>query len=168
MNRSLGNPADNRQCGAAMVEFAVLLPVLVILVFGFTEIARAVMQTNTLTKAVTVGARYVARIPDAVDTSSCSAGTAWGAATTEAELLVENETAGTGTVILPGLDAGGAIIFSVGSETSGSGAGLVNACVITVTAQAQFAALFGDSIVPLLNLGPINLNAQAEERYIGT
>jgi len=166
MNNRNGQCGNSRQYGAAMVEFAVLLPIFVILVFGLIELGRALFQTNTLTKAVNLGARYVARIPDAV-TGACGQGSEWGTATTQAELLVERANGGTGAVILPGLDDSGAITFSVAAESSGSGSSSVSACVITVQAQAQFAALFGDSIVPMLDLGPINLSAQAEERYIG-
>ena len=156
------------------MEMAMLMPLLVILVFGLVEYGRALLQINTLTKAVTAGARYVARAPDALidpwaEPPECGVGTGWAAAIAQGELLIENDNAGTGSVILPGLDDAGAIQFSSGMETVayGGGAGNIDVCVITVRAEADFAAISGESIVPFLQLGPITLNAQAEERYIG-
>ena len=153
-----------RQRGVAMVELAVITPLLVILLFGFIEIGRALIQTNMLTKAVNTGARYIAREPDAVSASPhCTQDTEWAAAAAQAQLMVAYSNGGTGNLILPGLDDGGAITSSTRAEFTG----LIIVCVVRVTAQAQFDAVFGDSIVPFLNLGPIQINAAAEERYIG-
>jgi Flp pilus assembly protein TadG len=43
-----------------MVEFTIVLPVLLLLLFGVTEVGRAIVRYNTLTKAVQDGARYAA------------------------------------------------------------------------------------------------------------
>jgi hypothetical protein len=43
-----------------MVEFTIVLPVLLLLLFGVTEMGRAIVRYNTLTKAVQDGARYAA------------------------------------------------------------------------------------------------------------
>jgi len=161
-----------KQRGASMVELAVITPLLVIILFGFIEIGRALIQTSTLTKAVITGARYVAREPNAVtDTPHCTedntvpTGT-WDATIAQATSIVaySDPDGGSTTLTLPGLDASGAVDFSVRLQDVG---GLFFVCVVRVTAQTQFLAIFGDSIVPFLNLGPILLNAVAEERYIG-
>ena len=155
------------QRGTAMVELAVITPLLVMLLFGFIEIGRALIQTNSLTKAVTTGARYLAREPGAVnDPPHCTQGSNWATASAQARLMVAYDEGGTGDLILPilpGLDAGGAVTTATRADVAGT----LIVCVVRVTAQTQFAAIFGDSIVPFLNLGPIQINAVAEERYIG-
>jgi hypothetical protein len=49
----------NKQNGAALVEFALVLPLLLILTFITTEFSRALYQYNTLTKSVRDAARYL-------------------------------------------------------------------------------------------------------------
>jgi Flp pilus assembly protein TadG len=49
-----------RQQGIAMTEFAIVLPVLLLLLFGVTELGRLLVRYNTLTKAVQDGARHAA------------------------------------------------------------------------------------------------------------
>jgi Flp pilus assembly protein TadG len=48
-----------KQIGTAMVEFALVLPLLLILTFITTEFSRALYQYNTLTKSVRDAARYL-------------------------------------------------------------------------------------------------------------
>lgn len=50
-----------RQSGVAAVEMALLLPFLLLLAFGLTELGRAVYQYNTLAKAVRDGARHLSQ-----------------------------------------------------------------------------------------------------------
>ena len=49
------------QSGVAAVEMALLLPFLLLLAFGITELGRAVYQYNTLAKAVRDGARHLSQ-----------------------------------------------------------------------------------------------------------
>ena len=49
----------NKQTGVALVEFALVLPLLLILTFIVTEYSRALYQYNTLTKSVRDAARYL-------------------------------------------------------------------------------------------------------------
>jgi Flp pilus assembly protein TadG len=48
-----------RQRGVAIVEFALVMPILLLMTFFTTEIGRAVWQYNTLTKSVRDAARYL-------------------------------------------------------------------------------------------------------------
>lgn len=50
----------NRQRGTAMVEFAIVAPLLIFLILAVAEFGHALNQYNTLTKAVRNGARYLA------------------------------------------------------------------------------------------------------------
>lgn len=47
------------QSGVALVEFALILPVLLVLTFTVIELGRAVYQYNTITKSVRDGVRYL-------------------------------------------------------------------------------------------------------------
>ena len=151
------------QHGAAMVEFAIMLPLIVVLVFGITELGRAIYQQNTLSKAVASGARYMSRSAESVQ-SDCTQGTNWGASVSNAANLVAfGRQSGTGTALLPDLDASD-VSFTLEQRTvAGSGP----ACVILATASVPFRAVFGDTLVPFLDLDPVTLNATVEERYHG-
>ena len=48
-----------QQQGVAAVEFAILLPLLLLIVFGITEFGRAMYSYNTIVKATRDAARYV-------------------------------------------------------------------------------------------------------------
>lgn len=50
------------QRGVAAVEFAIILPVVMLLMLATAELGRAFYQYNTLTKAVENGARYLADV----------------------------------------------------------------------------------------------------------
>lgn len=47
------------QQGVAAVEFAILLPMLLLIIFGITEFGRALYSYNTIVKATRDAARYV-------------------------------------------------------------------------------------------------------------
>ena len=60
MSQHMFNKALNRQTGIATVEFAIVPPLLLVLLLGVTEIGRAMIRYNALTKAAQEGARYAA------------------------------------------------------------------------------------------------------------
>jgi Flp pilus assembly protein TadG len=109
----MSTPAYRQQQGVAIIEFAIVLPVLLALLFGVTEVGRAIVRYNTLTKATQDGARYAA--------AYALAGTT-GVVNVDAQLRTEvrnvvvyGNQAGTGSPVLAGLlpaqinvvDAGG-------------------------------------------------------------
>ena len=57
---------DKRRCGAAAVEMAIVLGLLILLVFGIIEMGRAIMVNQVITNAAREGARR-AVIPGATD-----------------------------------------------------------------------------------------------------
>lgn len=132
-----------RQRGAAMVELAMILPVLLLLSFITTEIGRAVYQYNTITKSVRDAVRYLS-----VQTP--------GTGLTEARnLVVYGNTAGAGEPLAPGLE-----LSQVPDPTwqiVGS-TPVINTVTITVTGytfQSMFASAFG---VNFGNAGILNYN----------
>ena len=151
----------DRQSGVAIVELALLLPFMAALFLGFTELGRALYQQNMLTKAMTTGARYVARIPEGV-TAGCLPGPAWGAATSQARTLVSYPDGADGGLLLPGLDQSDALQFTIRAESSGG----FDMCIIRLEGRVPFITLAGNPL-PMLNLNTVGLNAATEERFIG-
>lgn len=172
--------------GAVMVELALLLPLLVLLVFGITEIGRALYQHNTLAKAIESGARYLSRSAGAleiVDNHCNEVVDLWVPAEQQARnLIVFGDEDGKGIdgeslpPLLPYL-AVGSVSISVDPDaetatwTSDEGTFTSKpACVIKVEASVPFDTLMGEGrcIAPYLCLPkPIMLNAAVEERWIG-
>lgn len=57
---------ENKE-GAALVEMAIILPLLFLIVFGIFEFGRAMVMTNSLTNAAREGARRAAVSPPPID-----------------------------------------------------------------------------------------------------
>lgn len=62
--------------GQALVEFALILPILLLVIFGLFDLARAVWQENTLAYAAREGTRYAIVHGSASDDPSSSTNTA--------------------------------------------------------------------------------------------
>lgn len=152
-----------------MAEMAIILPFLVLMVFGITELGRALYQENTLAKAVESGARYLGRAYGALDANcepveNAAEGISWSTSETRARniIIYGDENGGT-TPLLPGLEV---TDVSVSGPETVSGT-ITPACVISIQAQAQFDSLFGEGrIAPMLNF-TLMLNASTQERWIG-
>lgn len=83
----------NRQRGVAMVELAIVLPLLLAICFAITEFGRAIYTYDTLAKSARGAARYL---------TTQAAG---GAHPIARNLVVYGNPAGTGTPLMPGLNA---------------------------------------------------------------
>jgi len=156
-----------KQQGVSMVEFAIVAPVLIILILGITEFGHALYQHNTITKAVTVGTRYLARTYNGLDVSCSPVAGVWATAETEASnLIVFGNISGTGTSKIAGLTVSDVTISSPASVSSGA----VTGCVVTVAVNAAYDPIFGalfNGASSLLNLPGFHLYAASQERYIG-
>lgn len=84
-----------KQRGVAIVEFALILPLLLLMIFTVTEFGRAVYEYNILTKSVRNGARYLSMEPPHNVLSIAQA----------RNLMVFGNSAGTGTPLAMGLSA---------------------------------------------------------------
>lgn len=154
-----------------MIEFAIIIPVLLLILFGITELGRALYQQNMLTQAVELGGRYMARVDGAVDVSDsgdCDIGSKWANSVTMAKNLIKCGVDGLTECSEPILPN---ITFDDNSfeVNVGGGSSSVSACVITVRATANFQSIFGGDLisVPGYRLGGVTLNAETHERYIG-
>jgi len=103
-----------RQSGVAMTEFVIVLPAMLLLMLGVTELGRAMVRYNALTKSVQEGARYAA--------AYALLGTT-GALNIDAQLtgevrnvVVYGNSAGVGTPILAGLTPAQISVAGVGGQ----------------------------------------------------
>lgn len=117
---------NKRQHGVALVEFALILPMLLLLTLITVEFGRAIWQYNTLTKSVRDAARYLSlqtpgtKIPEARN------------------LMVYGNTAGTGAPLAMGLNT--SHVPDPTWQTAGS-----NPVINTVTVRIEgytFTSLF--------------------------
>jgi Flp pilus assembly protein TadG len=80
-----------RERGAAIVEFAMMMPLMLILIFVTTEFGRAYYQYNTLAKNVREAARYLSVRAQGVDVAKAK------------NIVVYGNPTGTGTPVIPTL-----------------------------------------------------------------
>jgi Flp pilus assembly protein TadG len=92
-----------KQKGSSTVEFAILLPLLLLLVVMVAEFGILFYRLNAVTKSVQIAARYLS------DVSVNNANTATDK-TNARNLAVYGNIAGTGTPILPGFSAANIVI----------------------------------------------------------
>jgi hypothetical protein len=129
---------DQRQRGIAMTEFAIVLPVLLLLLFGITEVGRAIVRYNTLTKAVQDGARYAAAYALLGTTGAVNVDAQLQSATRN--VVVYGNTAGTGQPLLQGLLPSQILLVDAGGDE------------IRVDAAYPYQPLLG-TVLPNLGLG---------------
>jgi Flp pilus assembly protein TadG len=134
----------HRQRGVATIEFAICVPVLLLLMLATAELGRAMFQYNTLVKAVRDGARHLA--------TNASVGSQRIVSITAAKrtetlnLVVTGNIAGTGTPLLPGLT-----IANVSATDAGNG-------FVSVSANYTYRPALGATL-PTFGFGaPINLS----------
>ena len=130
------------QQGTAIVEFALVIPMLVLLTFIAIELGRALMEYNTVAKSVRDASRYLSiQLP--------------GTKFTEARnLVVYGNIAGSGTPLLTGLNTG--LVPDPTWQPAGS-----DPVITTVTVQVsgytfrpQMSSVFGIPLGPF-TFGPI-------------
>lgn len=139
MKVSFGNMSArrSRQSGLAMVESAIVLPLIIFLMLATAEVGRAISQYNTLTKALRDGTRFLTNSP------TNEAGVAQPTAAKKLSarnLVVFGNTAGTGASILPGMT-----LANVANPI------VVNDRYIRITATYTFQSMFAS--LPALGLG---------------
>jgi Flp pilus assembly protein TadG len=139
-----------KQRGVAAVELALLLTfVLVPLLFGMTELGRALFQFNTLTKATRDATRFLsAQGPgDPNDISAAQCLTVYG-----------NKTC-TGTPLVPNLTpAMVSVCDRINCDTThlsqGTGSGVIN--LVTVTVSGYVFTSLAPFFVPNITFGDIS------------
>jgi Flp pilus assembly protein TadG len=122
---------DKRQKGVALVEFALILPFLLLLSITAAEFGRAIWQYNTLTKSVRDAVRYLS-----IQTP--------GTKMTEARnLIVYGDTAGGVTPLVMGLSTSN--VPDPTWKTAGSNP-VINTVTVKIegyTFTSMFSSVFG-------------------------
>jgi Flp pilus assembly protein TadG len=105
--KKLSGARLSRECGQSLLEFAITLPLLLLLAVGTIEFGRAFYQYNTLSKAVREAARYMASKPyNSTERTNA------------ARIAVYGNVTGTGTPILPGLTTSKIVVTPRAGGTS--------------------------------------------------
>lgn len=144
-----------------MVELAIVLPLILLILFGITELGRALYQQNILTKTVGSTSRMLSRAYSVIDeANNCTPRPSWSSAILDAEnMLKYGDVDGGSNLLLNDIELV-SITISSKSLTNFSKA----FCTITVAAKADFEPVIGDT---LFGFPSFELSASAEERYIG-
>ena len=129
---------SRRQRGVATTEFAIVLPVLLLLLFGVTELGRALVRYNTLTKSLQDGARYAAARGLLGTTGNVEINAQLE--TDVRNIVVYGNKAGTGAAVLAGLQPEQIQVIDAGADQ------------IRVDAAYPYQPLFG-SALPNFGLG---------------
>lgn len=128
---------NTRQHGSALVEFALLLPFLLVLSFMTVELGRAVQRYNSTAKVVRDAVRYLSMQTP-------------GTHTTEARnLIVYGNVAGTGALLDPALTT--ANVPTPTWQTAGSSP-LINTVTVRVTGYTftpMVANVFGTAFATI-------------------
>lgn len=142
--------------GTAMVEFAIVLPVLLLLMLATAELGRFISQYDTLTKSVRDGARYAA-------STAAQGSTGIVSITPQIQTAVSNLVAtgninGSGPVLLPGLAASNVIVSDAGNG------------FVAVSATYTYQPMIGTTL-PTFGLGrptslSLTLNAASTMRAL--
>jgi hypothetical protein len=120
-----------KQSGAAIVEFALVLPLLLVLSILVAEFGRALYQYDTLAKAVRAGARHLSMYAPNTQVAQAR------------NLVIYGNVAGTGSPVVPGL--GAAHVPNPTWQDAGT-LPVINTVTISVvgfTFQPMFTSAFG-------------------------
>ncbi|WP_169568922.1 TadE/TadG family type IV pilus assembly protein [Sneathiella limimaris] len=160
MLSSIRNFRKNRE-GAIAVEFALYLPVLVVIVFGMIELANAVVQGAIVEKSIRAGALYAARSNLPLTT----------ARETEISNIVKTGTNdGSGSNLVAGWGKANSSVsvsisnYTMTSESSVTGSNLLP--VVTVRARVPYVPLIIGSL-DFLGLTNFMIDLTHEQAHIG-
>lgn len=156
MRRTMARLRHDRH-GTAIVETAIILPVVVLLLFGLMEVGHALQQQHVLAKSVRDAARYLARVPLA-----CPAGgdPNWATARTAAQHLAATGQLSGGSPLVQGWTEASFTVADPVCETW-SGRAVQK---ITVSADVPYQDL---GLRGVLGLGPMRLAAAHQQLHIG-
>lgn len=147
--------------GAALVEFALLGPVLIILMCGLAEFSNAMRQYHIMEKSVRDAARYLTRVP----MTGCTINAA--AITAAQNLALTGRTASGGTYVLPAWTDPTTVTVTVAdcvSNTTQAYRGHDQMPVIEVTAGAPYEDL---GLLGVLGFDEIQLEVRHQQLWIG-
>jgi Flp pilus assembly protein TadG len=153
--RRLGPDQD----GAAVVEFALVAPLLIALVAGLAELSLALTQFQAMQFGVREAARYVSRAPGACGGLDAAA---WPIAVAEARTVAAAYPGWPSDATLTVAPTCSANAVDTGGLRTWRGADQVASVTVTATAPYRDLGLLG-----LIGAGPITLSASASQYVTG-
>jgi hypothetical protein len=155
--------------GSAAAEMAMVLPLLLIMMFGTAELGNYFMNQHSLVKAVRDGARFAAR-QNFSNYTACS-GSPGGTVVVDTQNVVMRGYLSGGTIITPNIQLADVSVTNscattVGGETMGGiYLGRTNgAQIVTVTAAVTYLPILG--VIGFKGFG-IQLNASSQAAVMG-
>ncbi|MDH4021818.1 MAG: pilus assembly protein [Gammaproteobacteria bacterium] len=134
-------PNRSAQRGVAVVEFAIALPLLMFLFLAVSEIGRAFLHYNSLTRAVRDSARLVSTRALSGQSGTVSLDAAVVASARN--LVAYGNPQGTGPALLPGLAPGNVTVRDAGNNN------------IAVSVTYNYQPMIGTALPNLLGGGSI-------------
>ena len=109
MKRGIFRALCRDKSASPLAELALVIPFFVLVIFGCFEAGRLLHYQNTLTKSVHDAARFAARHPAVINSSSCvPSGSAWTTVQTTAVTIMRNGSLASSSAIMPGMNGSGA------------------------------------------------------------
>jgi Flp pilus assembly protein TadG len=166
----------SRDCrGAAAAEMALVLPFLLVILFGSVELGNYFMNEHTLVKAVRDGARFAAR-QSFTNYTSCS-GSPGGTVVADTRNVVMNGYLSGGSIVTPNVQASNISVTASCKSTAGgqtmsgiyagrdlNGDTQDDALIVTVSASVNYRPVLG--AFGFSGLG-MTLNAVSEAAVAG-
>jgi len=154
------------------MEFALVLPLLLVLLGGMLELSRAIYQYHVIAKGVQDAARFLSRRDEIVESGTCPPGGDWSTAEGLAKTLALKGTLdGSADYVLAHWDDPNTITVSVRCEAAGSMVSPLNPAapgtalpVIEVSASVPFNDI---GLLGFLGLNAFSINATHSEMGIG-
>lgn len=147
--------SQRSQRGVAAVEFGLLLPLLVVMIFGTTELGRAIYTYNTLSKTVRDAARHLSQHGA-------------GQATIQAEarcLAVHGNSDCTGAALAPGLTTSAVQIcdpLNCPATHANQTTGLGSVNLVTVAIQGYAYGSMVEFVIPDMTFNDIAVTLRAQ------
>ncbi|MGD9966261.1 MAG: TadE/TadG family type IV pilus assembly protein [Hyphomonadaceae bacterium] len=146
--------------GAALVEFTLVAPLLLMLMCGMAEFANAMRQYHIMEKGVRDAGRYLARVP----MTGC---TVSGTATTAARNLALTGRTSGGSYLLPTWNDLTTVTVTIPQcfdNSAGAYRGRAQIPILEVTASAPYVDL---GLLSMIGLGDINLEVSHQQYWVG-
>jgi Flp pilus assembly protein TadG len=155
MSQLHGTRTFDRQLGGALVEFALVLPVLMAFTFGATELGRAIYTYNALDKTVRDAARHLSQHGPG-DTQVQAEATC---------LAIYGNADCSGTTIAPGLDSTMVVLCDAVScplthLAQPTGAGVINLVSASIQGYEFFSAV--TYLIPDMDFNQITVMMRAQ------
>ena len=148
------NRFTRQENGNAVVEFALIMPFLLLLFSGLTEIGRAYFQANAIEKGLRAATLYASRAPTPLSAAD--------QAITE-NILRTGTADGSGVSLVSGWDKPGA---SVTISSTGFAVGTTSIPVIRVEASVPLDPLVPE-LLTMVGLQTFTINLAHEQAYVG-